>query len=282
MAPFTPSIRDAEHASIAHFKDILPAANRGVSLIPQIMSNDAADFISSANVIAALGYAEVNWNLGCPSPMVTRKKRGASLLPYPEFIDRFLDDACARTNVPISVKVRLGLADKGELRQLVPVLNRYPLARVIVHPRIATQLYTGEVDLDEFGAVSDLLIHRIVYNGDIKDAAGFELLRTRFPRVHDWMIGRGALMDPFLPARIKGEPIPADTLPTLRAFHNELYSGYTEYLHGPRHLLDKMKEFWGYLGASFPHEQRKVAEIIRAKTLDAYRQAVLGLFSPSA
>ncbi len=279
MAPFTPSIRLAEQANVAHFKDILPATNIGIRLIPQIMSNDVADFISTANVIAGMGYGEVNWNLGCPSPMVTRKTRGASLLPHPDLIDRFLDAACSETLVPLSVKVRLGMADKGDLPALVPVLNRYPLAKVIVHPRIATQLYGGSVDLDAFGEAAESLIHRVVYNGDIRDAAGFGILQKRFPGIHDWMIGRGAIMDPFLPARIKGESIPADPKPALKAFHDDLYSGYADYLHGPRHLLDKMKEFWGYLAASFPQDEKRVRELIKAKSLEAYRRAVMELFA---
>jgi len=279
MAPFVASIPDANQAGDYHFRDILPAKNIGVPLIPQILSNDAADFVSTANAMAALGYGEVNWNLGCPSPMVTRKKRGASLLPHRDLIDRFLDEACAGTVIPISVKVRLGYDDRTELRSLAPVLNRHPLAGVIVHPRIGTQLYAGEVDLDAFGEAAELLIHRVVYNGDIRDLAGFEMLQGRFPRIRDWMIGRGAIMDPFLPARIKGIGIPSDTKPALKAFHDELYSSYAEYLHGPRHLLDKMKEIWGYLAASFPQEQKAVRELIKAKTAEAYRRAASELFA---
>ena len=45
--------------------------------------------------------------------------------------------------------------------------------------------------------------HRIVYNGDITGLRGFQALAVRFPSVHAWMIGRGVLSNPFLPAIIK-------------------------------------------------------------------------------
>lgn len=277
MAPFIPAVPDAERATPSHFKDVAPELNAGVSIVPQVMANDPAAFASTANVLAAMGYGEVNWNLGCPYPMVTGKKRGSGLLPHPGLVERFLDEACATARVPISVKLRLGLRDKSELFALIPALNRFPLARVIVHPRLASQMYGGEVDLDAFERAAGELRHDVCYNGDVRDARGFEALSARFPRVREWMIGRGALMDPFLPARIKGLAVPADPMPVLAAFHDRLFAAYRGYLHGPRHLLDKMKEVWGYLGAFFPRDQRAVKEIMKAKTQEAYRRSVLRL-----
>ncbi len=284
MAPFIPAIKDAEKAARGHFKDILPEwnlgpAKGGVPLVPQLMANDADDFVSTARVIAELGYAEVNWNLGCPFPMVTRKRRGSGLLPHPELVDAFLDRACARSPLPVSVKLRLGLEDADEILAILPVLDRHPLRRVILHPRVGTQMYDGQADPEAFGRALAMSRHPLAYNGDISTLAGFEALRARFPGVGEWMIGRGAIADPFLPARIKGLPVPDDTLPALRDFHDRLYLAYAEYLHGPRHLLDKMKEIWGYLADSFPDPEAVRREIRRAGALDGYRRAVDLVFS---
>ncbi len=46
--------------------DILPEHNKGITLIPQILTNRAEDFIWMAGELEALGYDEVNLNLGCP------------------------------------------------------------------------------------------------------------------------------------------------------------------------------------------------------------------------
>ena len=132
-------------------------------------------------MLADFGYGEVNWNLGCPYPMVTGKRRGAGLLPYPGAIKAFLDEACARSALPISVKLRLGLVDPREILAVMPALNAFPLRRVIIHPRIGAQMYEGDVDLDGFAEAAALCAHDVMYNGDIRNVADFESIRTRFP-----------------------------------------------------------------------------------------------------
>ena len=52
----------------------LDAANNGeLPLVPQVMTRRAEDFLWAAEVLADLGYREVNLNLGCPSGSVTAK-----------------------------------------------------------------------------------------------------------------------------------------------------------------------------------------------------------------
>lgn len=278
MAPFILSVH-ATDGKGAHFKDLLPEYNRRVPVIPQILGNDASGFVATARVLADFGYGEVNWNLGCPYPMVTGKRRGAGLLPHPDAIKAFLDETCARSALPVSVKLRLGLDDRREILAVMPVLNAFPLRRVIIHPRIGAQMYEGDVDLDGFAEAAALCAHEMMYNGDIRDAAGFEAYRKRFPGITGWMIGRGAVSNPFLPDLIKGSPLPADPVAVVRAFHDDIYFGYREILEGQKHVLDKMKELWTYLARSIDDEGEAVKAIIKAKTFAAYEAAVRECFS---
>jgi tRNA-dihydrouridine synthase len=273
VAPFILAVKGAA-ARPAHFKDLLPEHTRGTPIVPQILGNEPESFLETAAVIGDLGYAEVDWNLGCPYPMVANKMRGSGLLPHPERIRRFLDDVFPRLRVGLSVKVRLGRYDPGELRVLAPIFNAFPLTKVIIHPRIGTQMYEGVVDLEGFAAAVALLDRPVVYNGDIRDPDAFSALRSRFPFVREWMIGRGALSDPFLPARLKGLSLPERPLSAIAAFHADLYGAYRELLCGPTHVLDKMKEVWSYLSASVPDSAGAFKAISRAKTLDAYEAAV--------
>ena len=57
-------------------KDILPENNRSLVLIPQLLTNNAKDFIYSSKKINNMGYTEINLNLGCPSGTVVSKNRG--------------------------------------------------------------------------------------------------------------------------------------------------------------------------------------------------------------
>ena len=73
-------------------------------LVPQILTKDAADFRWAAEAIGALGYREVNLNLGCPSGTVVSKGKGAGLLRDPAALDRFLEAIFTNAPLPISVK----------------------------------------------------------------------------------------------------------------------------------------------------------------------------------
>lgn len=278
MAPFVAAVGSESRVG-RHFKDLLPRDGGPVPLIPQVMGNDAELILQTAGILAEAGYAELNWNLGCPFPMVAKRKRGSGLLPHADLVASILDKLFPRLPLAFSVKVRLGRKDPRDIDDLMPVFNAHPLSRVIIHPRVGTQMYRGSVDLEAFAAAAEASVHPVVYNGDITDAAGFETLYARFPKVNEWMIGRGLLADPFLPARIKGLALPADPPAALRAFHDDLYAAYRGILSGPGHTLDKMKEIWRTLGASFPSAPEALQYISRARSFADYEAAVDGVFA---
>ena len=211
VAPFISSKQD-NVMKRSYVKDLLPEHNQVLPVIPQILSKSAGDFVALANFLYDLGYPNVNWNLGCPYPMVASKKRGSGLLPHTDMIQEFLEDALPRLKGALSIKLRLGYRTAEELLRLIPVLNAFPLTEVIVHPRTGIQLYTGTVDLDAFAQALPLLSPPVVYNGDIRTREDFLFLSRRFPGVTRWMLGRGAIADPFLPAAIQTGIEPADKI----------------------------------------------------------------------
>ena len=243
MAPFVVTIQGRKYPN-AHLKDLLPENNFGWPVIPQVLSNDAVGFVKLAARLCDLGYDTINWNLGCPFPRVAKKVRGSGLLPHPDRIDRILDHVLSEVPVSLSIKTRIGRFDSEEMVALLPVFNRYPLAELIVHPRTGIQMYAGKPNLDVFAECLELSKHPVAYNGDIYKVADFIRLAKRFNSVKRWMLGRGALADPFLSAAIKGQVVPADEkLEIVHRFHNRLFKAYAQILSGPSHLGDKMKGF---------------------------------------
>ena len=60
--------------------DLLKENNSTLEVIPQIITNDAEEFLFVAKYVQSLGYKELNWNLGCPYPMVTKRGMGSRLI----------------------------------------------------------------------------------------------------------------------------------------------------------------------------------------------------------
>jgi tRNA-dihydrouridine synthase len=229
-----------------------------------------------AKFVQKLGYTQLNWNLGCPYPMIAKRGMGSGLLSMPEKIDEILKKVCAETDIQVSVKMRLGYESSQEIFHVLPVLERYRLANITIHPRIGKQLYRGEVDLKAFEECLGQTSHKIFYNGDITSVRSFREMKERFPTINHWMIGRGLITDPFLPAMIKSDnPVyPEKRYEVLNSFHDALFSSYEEALSGQKHLLMKMYSFWEYFIQSFPLSTKSLKKIKKAQSLSVYREVV--------
>jgi tRNA-dihydrouridine synthase len=285
-AYYSPFIATANMTKVGRLllKDILPEYNdAGGKVIPQILSNNGNDFRFFSSTIVDLGYNEINWNIGCPYPMVARKKKGSGILPYTDIIKSFLDIACADNSYTLTVKMRLGLKNTEEGIRVIEVLNEYPLGNVIIHARTGVQMYTGNVDLDSFGVFASACKHEVTYNGDIFTYDDYINISSRFPTIKNFMLGRGALMDPFLPSAIKGQIIPSSKkIGIIRQFHDEIYNYYKSILSGEKHLCDRMKEFWTYMSVHTINDRKLIKEINKCQTCSAYWEAVDRIFNSSS
>ncbi len=282
LAPFI-ATTPAERLHDRHLRDLLPERNLRMTVEPQMLGNCAEDFIHLARRLSEMGYPDVNWNLGCPFRPVTKKRRGAGLLAFPELVGEFLEQVLAAIPGGLSIKLRLGLASPQDIFTLIPVLNRYPLRQITLHPRTARQLYTGHPDLDSFRACLERIRHPVVYNGDIGDLRTFQELSDRFPAVTCWMIGRGALSNPFLPEDIKaGTDLGSEKIERFRAFYMDLFGRYQDRLSGPGHLLDRMKGFWTYFGVHLRNGAVLSKRIHRTFQLPRYVDEVARYFEEDA
>lgn len=151
----------------------------------------------------SLGYKELNWNLGCPYPMVAKSGMSSGLICNPSKIDEILHRAHNETDILVSMKMGMGYENAEEILEVFPILDNYPLKNIAIHARIGKQLYKGPVDLDAFEKCIGSTKHTLYYNGDITSVSAFKAVEERFPSLDHFMIGRGLIADPFLPSMIK-------------------------------------------------------------------------------
>jgi len=280
VAPFINPQQNAAYDD-KMLRDVLPVNNQGLNIVPQLLHTDPGQFLVLAGRLSDMGYSHINWNLGCPAPMVARKQRGSGILPYPDKIISLLDELVPKLPCALSLKTRLGYNAASELLALLPRLADYSLKEITIHTRLGKQLYRGTTDPDAFGKCLAVTRHTLVYNGDVNSLADYKKLQADFPQVHSWMMGRGAIGNPFLAEEIKfarKEEYAVRTL-RLRAFHDELFDHYTSQLSGPGHILGKLKQFWTYFSASFPESPRGLKQILKCHTTDKYQETVNKIFA---
>ncbi|MGQ3678399.1 tRNA-U20a,U20b-dihydrouridine synthase [Tenacibaculum lutimaris] len=257
-------------------RDLLPENNTTLTVIPQVITNDAEEFLFVAKYVQSLGYKELNWNLGCPYPMVTKSGMGSGLICNPTRIDEILHRAHNETDILVSMKMRMGYENSEEILHTFPILDKYPLKNVAIHARIGKQLYKGGVDLDAFQKCIDVAKHQLYYNGDITTVAGFKAMKERFPSITHFMIGRGLIADPFLPQMIKDNTTeyPKDRWKIFGEFHDEIYQQYDAALSGPTPIKMKMLGFWEYFSQSFSDPRKTYKKIKKATNPKKYQAAV--------
>ena len=257
-------------------RDLLPENNNTLTVIPQVITNDADEFLFVAKYVQSLGYKELNWNLGCPYPMVTKSGMGSGLICNPARIDEILHKAHNETDILVSMKMRLGYENSEEILNSFETLDKYPLKNVAIHARIGKQLYKGGVDLDAFQKCIDVAKHQLYYNGDITTVASFNAMKERFPSITHFMIGRGLIADPFLPQMIKDNTTeyPKDRWKIFKEFHDEIYEQYDAYLSGPTPIKMKMLGFWEYFSQSFSDPRKTYKKIKKVTNPKKYQAAV--------
>lgn len=283
---FTPFIVNKKLAK-KEIEGILPENNPGMTLIPQIMSNRAEDFLAAAGEIAAYGYDTVNLNLGCPSGTVVSKKRGAGFLAYPDELDAFLSEIYEKCPMKISIKTRIGLEDEAEWEKLLSIYEKYPLEELIIHPRLRSDFYKGALRMEAFKKALEQIKVPLCYNGGINGPEDIVQIAHTFPQIERIMIGRGVLRRPELIPVIrvkegrKSECGMEEAMlkRRIRVFHEEIFEGYRKIMSGDKNTLFKMKELWSYMGERFEGAEKYIKQIKKANGLTEYEAAVNGVFS---
>ena len=275
---FTPFIVTNKSRSLKtkELRDVLPENNKGMNIVPQILTNDSEGFINTTRKLQQLGYDEVNLNLGCPAGTVVSKNRGSGFLAKREELDIFLDEIFKIDDMKISIKTRIGKDSPKEFYELIKIYNKYPLEELIIHPRTQKDFYGNKPNLEVFKDSLSLSTNTICYNGDIFTKDDHDKLIKEFPEVDKIMLGRGILANPGLMNEIKNNIFIDKN--TLKDFHDEIFNEYRELFNEDRNAIFRMKELWGYMIHIFSDNKKYAKKIKKAQKLDAYNDAISSLF----
>lgn len=272
---FSPFLSPAEKCPITprEKKDITPENNKGICLVPQILTCRSDYFIDATKELKSMGYTEVNLNLGCPSGTVCAKGKGAGFLPETLALQKFLDDIysyAASDDMKISVKTRLGYYNPDEFYDLIDIFNAFPISELIVHPRIRTDFYKGEPRREYYAYALEHSRNPLVYNGNIFTVKDYEDLSGAFGSSLDpVMLGRGLISDPSLADKLKGVTSETDFV-KLRKLHDTIYHEYQKIMSPDINVLFKMRELWTYWQVLFDGRERDIKKLLKAKKYAEY------------
>lgn len=259
--------------------------NRDFYVVPQILTNNAEDFLRTAQALVKEGYDEINLNLGCPSGTVVSKGKGSGFLEFPEQLNRFLEEIFTAPPCKISIKTRIGRYEPEEFGRLLEIYNQYPLEELIIHPRTREDYYKNTPDWQTFGWAMENSKNDLCYNGDIFSVKDYKKMTEAFPQIQAVMLGRGIIRNPLLVRQIADQDSFQNSLDAtavdwtmIRKFHDRIYQDYQQTLSGDRALLFKMKELWCYELTLFPGSEKVGKKLKKAQKRSEYERAVEELF----
>ncbi len=199
-------------------------------IIAQIWGKNPEHFSETTNALESLRFSGVDLNFGCPDKHVNKAGGGVAMVKTPELAIECLKNAKKSTNLPVSIKTRLGWSDPSEFRTWLPtILNEHPAA-LTVHLRTKKEMSKVPAHYELIPEIITLRNSispktKLIINGDIKDRAHALELNTQYPEVDGFMIGRGVFQNPYC---FTDHVATREELMDLLRLHLDLYEKYAD------------------------------------------------------
>jgi len=168
----------------------------------QLVGNDAYLFGEAAKLAADLGACALNINMGCPVKKIVNNESGAALMKDLSHASKIITETVKATPLKVSVKFRKGWDNEHvNAVEFARMCEGCGVSYIIVHGRTRAQGYSGFADWEIIKKIKNEVNIPVIGNGDI-DSPENAQRRINETCVDGVMIGRAALGNPWLPARI--------------------------------------------------------------------------------
>ena len=242
-------------------------------IIAQIWGKEPEHFAKTCGALSPLGFSGVDLNFGCPDKNVNRAGGGAAMIKTPDLAVRCLRKARENTELPVSVKTRLGWSNIEEHKiWLSTLLSEHPAA-LTVHLRTKKEMSKVPAHVEKISEIVKLRAElspetKLIINGDIRDKAHALELHQKHPEVDGFMIGRGVFLNPYCFT----EHVPTkEELMELLKFHLDLYE---EYASEHQVSYEPLKHFYKIYINNFPGAAEIRAKLMETHTVEEARAII--------
>jgi len=234
-------------------------------IIAQIWGKNPEHFSECTKALASLGFSGVDLNFGCPDKHVNKAGGGAAMIKTPDLAIECLKNAVKSTDLPVSVKTRLGWSDPTEYKAWLPVLLAEHPAALTVHLRTRKEMSKVPAHYELIPGIIKLRNEispetKLIINGDIKNREHALELHQKYPEIDGFMIGRGIFENPY--CFTNHTPTRTELMELLK-LHLDLYKKY-DLSHLP---YEPLKHFFKIYINNFPG-----AKELRTKLMETHSE----------
>ena len=240
-------------------------------IIAQIWGKNPDHFAATAEALESLGFSGIDLNFGCPDKHVNKAGGGAAMIRTPDLAINCYRNAKSHTNLPVSIKTRLGWSDPAEYHDWLSVLlNEHPAA-LTVHLRTKKEMSKVPAHYElipDIIALRDQLSPdtKLVINGDIKNKTHALALHAEYPAVDGFMIGRGVFQNPY--CFTDHQPTREELLELLK-YHLDLFEEQSSSKYEP------LKHFFKIYINNFPGAADLRAKLMETHSIEEARKIIL-------
>lgn len=241
-------VRAGARRLLSHTDYAEAAADHGLPLVVQLIgaANDA--MLDAAVMLQDVGVRHLDLNMGCPAGRMATKLSGGGWLKDSAPLSALLPRIRAAFSGSLSVKLRSGYHDPRQVFGLLPLLEDVGIDYLALHPRTVQQKYTGLADHDLTAEVVAATRLPVIANGDVRDAPTAQRVLAHTGAA-GLMLGRGAIADPLLFERIRGNapaaPSTEQRAAELTRYLSALVEQYRRLFDGDKLVLMKVKATFG-------------------------------------
>lgn len=229
----------------------------------QFLGSDPDLLAANAAHASLLMPAGIDLNFGCPVPLVNRNRGGAALLDDPELLHRIAAAvrAAVPAEIPVTAKMRLGIEDASRAVDCAHALAAGGIDELVVHARTKTDGYRPPARWHAVAQIRESLRIPVIANGEVWTVADYHASRAT-TGCDDIMLGRGAVADPLLARRIRGDADAdaADHWPTVMGMIIDFWSQIQKKVL-PTQSPGRLKQWLGYLRRSYPQADQLFAAV---------------------
>lgn len=245
----------------------------GTPMRVQLLGSDPAMMAANARRLVTLKPAGIDLNFGCPAPTVNRHRGGAALLGEPELLHAIAAAVRAEVpaDIPFTAKMRLGIDDTSRAVDNARALAAAGIDELIVHGRTKADGYRPPARWEWIDRVRQAIDIPLIANGEVWTVEDFRNCQQA-TGCADIMIGRGAIADPLLARRVRGEPAGgwAEVLPGVAAYwlgvrHKVL----------PEHAGGRLKQWLAMLRRNYPEAGQLYGQLRPVKGADEIDRLLL-------
>lgn len=181
-----------------HTYDLLKTSVEDTPLSVQLFGHEPQVLSEAVKQIEDMGFSMIDLNCGCPAPKIVKNGDGSALMQNPELLFELVSSMRKATDLPFSVKLRIGFdAQSKNVVECAKLCEKAGADYLAVHGRTREMQYSGVADLSFIKAVKQAVKIPVIGNGDVCDRESY--LRMKKETGCDGvMIGRAALGNPFV------------------------------------------------------------------------------------